>query len=1191
MIDTLNQAVCAYADAVRDSLGDVCSLYNLGSALMHRVEKVGAVDDIIKCVWVMQYALHRTPDGHPDKPSLLDILGASLFHRFQRLGDLDDLNKSILIGEEAVRLTPDGHPDRHLRLSNLGGYLSARFQRLGDLDDVKKSILMGEEAVCLTPDGHPDRQSTLNNLGTSLFRRFERLGDLEDLNKSVSMREEAVHLTPDGHLDRPPGLNSLGNSLLTRFEQLGDLDDLNNAISIGEEAVHLTPDDHPAKSLLLSNLGNSLSRRFERLGDLDDVNKSILMGEEAVCLTPDGHPDKPLRLSNLGGYLLARFEQLNDLEDLNKSVSMREEAVCLTPDGHPDRPSTLNNLGTSLFRRSEQLGDLDDVNKSISIGEEAVRLTPDGHPYKPSMLNNLGTSLFVLFQQLGHLDDLNKSVSMTEEAVHLTPDGHPDKLPKLINLGNSLLTRFKQLGDLGDLNRSTLTGKEAVRLTPNSHPDRPLWLSNLGTSLFVRFEQLSDLDDLNNSISIIEEAVCLIPDGHPDRPLCLNSLGCSLLARFLRLGDLGDLNNSISIGEEAVRLTPDGHPDRPLWLNNLGNSFFRRFEQLGDLDNLNKSVSLREEAVRLTPDDHPVKPLMLNNLSSCLHTRFEHLDDQAALQRALLLSTLAACSTTGPADIRFNAASKWAKLAQEAEHPSLLHAYQVAVGLLPELAWLGLSISDRHYSLLKAGKVVRDAAAAAIASGQAENAVEWLEQGRSVIWGQLLNLRTPVDMLSNSHPELADRLLSLSVQLEGSGTRASHSVPITSGAQESLQSVADRAHQNAYHREELLKEIRGLEGFSRFLLPRTISELSQAAQKGPVVLLNISYNRCDALILMPGLDGEVMHIPLTEFTPGDAESLANSLGDLVGRGERLHGQREGHLHPEDALEQNLSKLWFGVVKPVLNGLAMTTPSKSNLPRIWWCPTGPLAFLPIHAAGLYGKDDSFGSKLSDFMISSYAPSLTALIESFRAPSKSQKGLQLLAVAQPSALGQYYIPGTQEEITRIQQLAGRKPSILRLDEDMATVERVQKGMRESRWVHFACHGVQDMSHPTESALLLAGSSRLTLSSIIQLALPHAELAFLSACQTASGDKSLEEESVHLAAGMLLAGYRGVIATMWTIMDNDAPQVASDVYEHLVKTSPPDSTQAAEALHLTVQKLREGSSTKKSFFHWVPFIHVGV
>ncbi|KAJ6552436.1 CHAT domain-containing protein, partial [Mycena vulgaris] len=178
--------------------------------------------------------------------------------------------------------------------------------------------------------------------------------------------------------------------------------------------------------------------------------------------------------------------------------------------------------------------------------------------------------------------------------------------------------------------------------------------------------------------------------------------------------------------------------------------------------------------------------------------------------------------------------------------------------------------------------------------------------------------------------------------------------------------------------------------------------------------------------------------------------------------------------------------------------------------------------------------------------------------------------------------------------IQRLANGKLPVLRLDIHMTTVDSVQQGMRESRGVHFACHGVQDVRNPTESALLLAGSSHLTLSSIIQLALPHADFAFLSdrsACQTATGDKSLEEESVHLAAGMLLAGYRGVIATMWTIMDNDAPQVASDVYEHLFKTSPPDPARAAEALHLAVRKLREESSGKKSFLHWVPFIHIGV
>jgi CHAT domain-containing protein len=218
-------------------------------------------------------------------------------------------------------------------------------------------------------------------------------------------------------------------------------------------------------------------------------------------------------------------------------------------------------------------------------------------------------------------------------------------------------------------------------------------------------------------------------------------------------------------------------------------------------------------------------------------------------------------------------------------------------------------------------------------------------------------------------------------------------------------------------------------------------------------------------------------------------------------------------------------------------------------------------------------------------------LAALIEGFRTPSKVQKALQLLAVAQPSAVGQARIPGTRKEIDCIQKLALGKLPILRLDARAATVERVQQGMRDSSWVHFACHGVQNVSQPTESALLLAGSERLTLSKIIQLALPHADLAFLSACQTATGDKSLEEEAVHPAAGMQLAGYRGVIATMWTIMDNDAPQVASSVYEHLLEVSPPDPTRAAEAVHLAIRKLRKEGSGYKPFSHWVSFIHIGV
>jgi CHAT domain-containing protein len=118
-------------------------------------------------------------------------------------------------------------------------------------------------------------------------------------------------------------------------------------------------------------------------------------------------------------------------------------------------------------------------------------------------------------------------------------------------------------------------------------------------------------------------------------------------------------------------------------------------------------------------------------------------------------------------------------------------------------------------------------------------------------------------------------------------------------------------------------------------------------------------------------------------------------------------------------------------------------------------------------------------------------------------------------------------------------------------------------------------------------------LTLSGIITGSFPHADFAFLSARQTATGDENLPEEVVPLAAGMLAAGYRSVIATMWSIMDDHAPLVVPEVYSHLICSTEPDSTRAAHALHHAVKQLREQleGDGKSSFLSWVPFIHVGM
>ena len=160
------------------------------------------------------------------------------------------------------------------------------------------------------------------------------------------------------------------------------------------------------------------------------------------------------------------------------------------------------------------------------------------------------------------------------------------------------------------------------------------------------------------------------------------------------------------------------------------------------------------------------------------------------------------------------------------------------------------------------------------------------------------------------------------------------------------------------------------------------------------------------------------------------------------------------------------------------------------------------------------------------------------------------------------------------------------MLSLKVEDATVERVLQAMRDTDWVHMACHGKQEAGEPMKSGLLLHDNI-LELSEIVRHTLPRADFAFLSACQTAVGDERIADESVHLAAGMFMAGYRGVIATMWSIKDNDAPQVAEDVYRRVLKDRRPNRKNSARALHGAVKRLRESGA---GFMAWVPFIHLG-
>jgi CHAT domain-containing protein len=206
----------------------------------------------------------------------------------------------------------------------------------------------------------------------------------------------------------------------------------------------------------------------------------------------------------------------------------------------------------------------------------------------------------------------------------------------------------------------------------------------------------------------------------------------------------------------------------------------------------------------------------------------------------------------------------------------------------------------------------------------------------------------------------------------------------------------------------------------------------------------------------------------------------------------------------------------------------------------------------------------------------------------APQNSSSFRGILAVSQAATTGLSSLPGTVEELNHIEKRA-RETRFTQLVGKAATSSAVLSAMDEHSWVHLACHASQSAADPTASGFHLHDGT-LDIGMIAKKQLKHAEFAFLSACQTATGDENLPEEAVHLAAGMIMAGYPTVIATMWSIRDSDAPLIAEGVYTDLLGNGTPDSRKAARALHQAAGDLR-AKLGEREFASWAPYIHIGV
>ncbi|KAG8718702.1 hypothetical protein FRC08_004609 [Ceratobasidium sp. 394] len=570
---------------------------------------------------------------------------------------------------------------------------------------------------------------------------------------------------------------------------------------------------------------------------------------------------------------------------------------------------------------------------------------------------------------------------------------------------------------------------------------------------------------------------------------------------------------------------------------------------------------------------------ILAGLGECFLDRYRRSHSATDVSESAAYFEQAARSQVGDPRDRAGAASQWAVASLKCQPQSSLEAYQYFMSLIPQVVWLGLAAQARYERIADVSKLTLEAATVAIHFQKYEQALEWLDQGRSIVWSQLLQLRQPLDELQNVDPALSEELVLIANELQ-SATALETFTMSGSEYQNPPEHAAQRHRRLTEKWEELVYRAQSLPGMGDFLAPKKVYQLVVAARTRALVVVIVHEAACNALVIRPGTTdvGCVLLKDLTLEKIAHASNKAYSQNAGRVRTDRKITNAKVDREPSSVL----SFLWTSIAKPVLDYLEYTEVlPMEELPHITWCTTGPLSFLPLHAAGDYSKPHC---SLSDYAISSYTPTLGTLL------ARSQESVAfsgLATIGQALTPGFPTLPGTVDELNNISKQAERI-QVTRLDGDSATGEAVLDVMERHSWVHLACHASQDLANPTASAFHLHDGP-LDLASITRNNLKHADFAFLSACQTATGDKHLSEEAVHLAAGMIMAGYRAVVATLWPIDDRDAPLVADRFYEYMLKDGEPDTKKVARALHYAVGCLRDSVGVE-AYWRWAPYIHIG-
>ncbi|KAG8904368.1 hypothetical protein FRB99_001869 [Tulasnella sp. 403] len=1106
--------------------------------------------------------------------TLLDDLHASLL-RFEEDGDKNSLGRIDDLIEDASRKCPSSSPRHPDVLYALARVASIHFLLHGKLSDLNRAVANCRRALELLPATHGMRSRCLSDMGRLLANRAECVQDASDLERAIDLCIEAT--TMDNNC--PNLVNSLIYVTLARYKFFQEPSDLGRAIKLGEQALSDPRQRDSSRAVCLNNLGFGLLLRFNREDFRSDLDRSISYYETSLALRPPHHPALQVTFGNVASALETRFMRDRNASDIDTAIHYFHRAVEMCPSGHIRRARCIQSLGNALAVRFKHKGNQVDFEDGMRLLKEALELGPSEGNQQIGILLSLSRILVMRFEKEATQADLDYAIIYLRQALALAPEGNKSRFDVLKDLGDAFHLRSVQVwGEESDLHDAITYFKEALATDPPSHPHRWSLAYSLSVSLHCRYQQRDDESDLNEAVAYAREAMQLVPVNNVYRPVILAHFGDEIISKltFKPSSDCEDLDIAIASLQEARLFHQRGKApelNAVQLLEALVAGLNMRYQTTKDVMDLNDLISCYQELMAHQPVGHRNRCESLHGLAMILLQAQRHPNStvhqpDGAQTRIIELFREAANSKAGYNFSRLRASCDWLEAAEELEDESFQEACSSVLGLLDTIIGQGRQLTNRlgrltaHEDLRRAIKMIVEAAAYAIESDETTFAVEILEQGRVLLFTQLQRYRTSLEDVRIVDPELADKFAQLSREVD-EAVLFDDAIPVEDRT--TLHDIANRFRTLRTEWEETIEQIRSIEGFEGFLRPTPFAVLQRAAICGPVIIVNVSVRRSDALIVCA--DGLPHPVPLPDATPDDVQFTLARLS------------KKSQSEVLIALEE----IWEMIVRPIVQVLQndLALPLKS---RIWWCPTAAVSSLPLHAAGRYRKG---GKNVHDMYISSYTPTLGALIRARSVAVKPAPVPSMLVVGQPNTPGQVELVAVREEVRQVKELL---PHATLLEGEGGTRDMVLMSMAQHSWVHFACHGHQNHSRPFQSHFSLHDGP-LYLLDVVERGLPHAELAVLSACHSAAGDRNAPDEFMHLAAGMQFAGFRSVVGTLWAMVDEDGPTLAHEFYKRMLgklKTDgTPDYTKAATALSQTIKVLRRNQVPAS---RWINFVHFG-